>query len=148
MKRRKTSNTQHPISNNQWFPMPLIGGWVLDVGCWMFPRVHGEDRGEGRAKTNAPPLPSPLLHPMEERESIRLRLRRAASIASLRLKYGQERLPAKEGVSRFKRFNAYFFPWSLITRSIASASGAWSSAWRNSALCNSLAMLASVCRCF
>src|SRR5438034_6320833 len=78
MNRRKTSNTQHPISNNQWFPMPLIGGWVLDVGCWMFPRVHGEDRGEGRAKTNAPPLPSPLLHPMEERESIRLRLRRAA----------------------------------------------------------------------
>src|SRR6266487_3637279 len=36
MNRRKTSNTQHPTSNNQWFPIgPLIGGWVLDVGCWM-----------------------------------------------------------------------------------------------------------------
>src|SRR5438034_10714249 len=35
MNRRKTSNTQHPTSNNQWFPIgPLIGGWVLDVGCW------------------------------------------------------------------------------------------------------------------
>src|SRR5881396_2590675 len=34
--RRKTSNTQHPTSNNQWFPIgPLIGGWLLDVGCWM-----------------------------------------------------------------------------------------------------------------
>src|SRR5438034_2210254 len=34
MNRRKTSNTQHPTSNNQWFPIgPLIGGWVLDVGC-------------------------------------------------------------------------------------------------------------------
>src|SRR5438034_10236873 len=33
MNRRKTSNTQHPTSNNQWFPIgPLIGGWVLDVG--------------------------------------------------------------------------------------------------------------------
>src|SRR5437667_12835728 len=44
MNRRKTSNTQHPTSNNQWFPIgPLIGGWVLDVGCSMFPRVHGEE---------------------------------------------------------------------------------------------------------
>src|SRR6266550_4017428 len=34
MNRRKTSNTQHPTSNNQWFPIgPLIGGWVLDVRC-------------------------------------------------------------------------------------------------------------------
>src|SRR5438046_6098656 len=46
MNRRKTSNTQHPTSNNQWFPIgPLIGGWVLDVGCSMFPRVHGEEGG-------------------------------------------------------------------------------------------------------
>src|SRR5216110_275285 len=46
MNRRKTSNTQHPTSNNQWFPIgPLIGGWVLDVGCSVFPRVHGEVRG-------------------------------------------------------------------------------------------------------
>src|SRR5436190_23632686 len=48
----KTSNTQHPTSNNQWFPIgPLIGGWVLDVGCWMFPRVHGEgvEGGEGQS---------------------------------------------------------------------------------------------------
>src|SRR5437773_1265093 len=46
MNRRKTSNTQHPTSNNQWFPIgPLIGGWVLDVGCSMFPRVHGEEAG-------------------------------------------------------------------------------------------------------
>src|SRR5438046_4923691 len=37
LNRRKTSNTQHPTSNNQWFPIgPLIGGWVLDVRCWMF----------------------------------------------------------------------------------------------------------------
>src|SRR5205809_399027 len=37
LNRRKTSNTQHPTSNNQWFPIgPLIAGWVLDVGCWMF----------------------------------------------------------------------------------------------------------------
>src|SRR5438046_5295586 len=46
LNRRKTSNTQHPTSNNQWFPIgPLIGGWVLDVGCSMFPRVHGEEAG-------------------------------------------------------------------------------------------------------
>src|SRR5437667_9942447 len=44
MNRRKTSNTQHPTSNDQWFPIgPLIGGWVLDVGCSMFPRVHGRE---------------------------------------------------------------------------------------------------------
>src|SRR6266704_2306542 len=46
MNLRKTSNTQHPTSNNQWFSMPLIGGWVLDVGCSMFPRVHGEGQSE------------------------------------------------------------------------------------------------------
>src|SRR5213596_2138036 len=41
---RKTSNTQHPTSNNQWFPIgPLIAGWVLDVGCSMFPRGHGKN---------------------------------------------------------------------------------------------------------
>src|SRR5437762_10411532 len=52
LNRMKTSNTQHPTSNNQWFPIgPLIGGWVLDVGCWMFPRVHGEgvEGGEGQS---------------------------------------------------------------------------------------------------
>src|SRR5436189_4796733 len=30
LNRRKTSNTQHPTSNNQWFPIgPLIGGCYL-----------------------------------------------------------------------------------------------------------------------
>src|SRR5881396_3132711 len=53
MNRRKTSNTQHSTSNNQWFPIgPLIGGWVLDVGCSMFPRVHGKGAG----------TPCPMLH--------------------------------------------------------------------------------------
>src|SRR5437762_4039932 len=47
MNRRKTSNTQHPTSNNQWFPIgPLIGGWVLDVGCWMFDVPKGSWREE------------------------------------------------------------------------------------------------------
>src|SRR5436190_12873314 len=59
LNRRKTSNTQHPTSNNQWFPIgPLIGGWVLDVGCWMIPRVHGEGL---RARCRIPkhqPLPT------------------------------------------------------------------------------------------
>ena len=30
----------------------------------------GEDRGEGYLYKNAPPLPGPLLHPMEERECL------------------------------------------------------------------------------
>src|SRR5947207_11661299 len=48
MNRRKTSNTQHPTSNNQWFPIgPLIGGWVLDVGCWMFGVPKGSWGGQG-----------------------------------------------------------------------------------------------------
>ena len=48
LNRRKTSNTQHPTSNHQWFPIgPLIGCWMLDVGCSMFPRVQGKGRGEG-----------------------------------------------------------------------------------------------------
>src|SRR2546423_9870252 len=52
MNRRKTSNIQPPTSNNQWFPIgPLIGGWRLDVGCSMFPRVHGE-----------PPIPKSGAH--------------------------------------------------------------------------------------
>ena len=32
----------------------------------------GEDRGEGNSEKNAPPLPGPLLHPMEEREKTSL----------------------------------------------------------------------------
>src|SRR5262245_61711347 len=43
---------------------------------------RGEDRGEGNpiaGQSKAPPLPGPLLHPMEEREFIWLELSRAAA---------------------------------------------------------------------
>jgi len=43
-------------------------------------REWGEDRGEGQSQPNAPPLPGPLVHPMEERELLWLRLGRAASL--------------------------------------------------------------------
>ncbi len=46
-----------------------------------------EDRGEGRSKINAPPLPAPLHHPMVERELIRLWLGLSASSAPLRLSW-------------------------------------------------------------
>src|SRR2546425_9113262 len=46
------------------------------------PRDAGVGRGLRRGATSqiVPPLPVPLLHPMEEREFFRLRLRRAESI--------------------------------------------------------------------
>ena len=48
--------------------MHYCGGWTKE---W------GEDRGEGQSKeTNAPPLHNPLLHRMEERELLWLRLYR------------------------------------------------------------------------
>ena len=47
-----------------------------------------------------------------------------------------------------QRRNRLLLPCSLMMLSMASASGACSSAWRNSALWRSLAMLASVWRCF
>src|SRR5437773_7414007 len=67
MNRRKTSNTQHPTSNNQWFPIgPLIGGWMLDVGCWMFSVPKGSWGGPRRGvnqscwgKGASSPRPSP-----------------------------------------------------------------------------------------
>ena len=49
-------------SDTLFLPLPATKEW-------------GEDRGEGRIKAsgiNAPPLPGPLLHPMEEREWLRL----------------------------------------------------------------------------
>src|SRR5437773_11978726 len=72
MNRRKTSNIQHPTSNNQWFPIgPLIGGWVLDVGCWMFDVPKGSwgepERGPSEPTRLLPP--GPLLPRREERES-------------------------------------------------------------------------------
>src|SRR5450759_129245 len=46
------------------------------------------------------------------------------------------------------QINNHFFPCSRMILSMPSASGDCSSARRNSALCRSLAMLASVWRCF
>src|SRR5437899_5210655 len=56
-------------------------------------KESGEDRGEGQSKTNAPPLPGPLLHPVEERELLWLRLRRAVP-----LRPGVKSLPPRSGL--------------------------------------------------
>jgi hypothetical protein len=56
-------------SREDFLPLPTTPEW-------------GEDRGEGqfiRFTRKAPPLPGPLLHCAEEKESLRLRLRRAVN---------------------------------------------------------------------
>jgi hypothetical protein len=64
---RYESATFHPatITWGEWGGLRR-GCWMLDVGCWMFDVARGGGRG-GPSK-NAPPLPHPLLHRMEERE--------------------------------------------------------------------------------
>src|SRR5437773_6847660 len=67
MNRRKTSNTQHPTSNNQWFPIgPLIGGWVLDVGCWMLDVrcSHGSWKASTMRESPIGPVKPPLTPPL------------------------------------------------------------------------------------
>src|SRR5262245_56465673 len=49
---------------------------------------------------------------------------------------------------RAQGVEAHFPPYSLMILYIASAEGASSRAWRNSFLWRSLAILASVCKCF
>jgi hypothetical protein len=63
---RYESATFHPatITWGEWGGLRR-GCWMLDVGCWMFDVARGGGRG-GPSK-NAPPLPHPLLHRMEER---------------------------------------------------------------------------------
>jgi hypothetical protein len=52
-----TSNIQHPTPNAQWLMRAarLIGCWVLDVGCWMFPgkRLLQERATQRRIAGNA-----------------------------------------------------------------------------------------------
>src|SRR6266576_716235 len=72
MNRRKTSNTQHPTSNNQWFPIgPLVGGWVLDVGCWMFDVPKGSWGEPERGPSEPTRLLSPALSSLGGRRGSR-----------------------------------------------------------------------------
>jgi hypothetical protein len=43
-RRGRTSNSQHPTSNNQCLPCQSRDQWMLGVGCWLLdvPRFHGE----------------------------------------------------------------------------------------------------------
>src|SRR5262249_37734827 len=52
---RKGKQSERSGLHQALHPLPARNEW-------------GEDSGEGKTNVNAPPLPNPLLHPMEERE--------------------------------------------------------------------------------